>query len=179
MHLLHHISSTNCGVPQATRLPAKGHPPEVDQWLKDQTSGCMSLLDTAGYAEAWMGWWIGSQPPGRAAATWPFSREPLLSIQWGRLLNGGKNGIFLFVMALSWWAKSLGPTTSSPDLTGAVADVEWVLRQLTNVLTTPLAPEPATEVALETEYSGRSKRKIVLTEKALHLSESIKKRYRR
>ena len=137
----------------------------------------MSILDTAGYAEAWVEWWTGSQPPGRAAATWPFSHEPLSSVQWGRLLNGGKNGTFLFVMALSWWAKALGPTTSSSNFTEAVTDIEWVLRQLTDILTTPLAPEPATEMAPEMEDSGRGKRKIVLMEKALSSGENVKKRY--
>ena len=82
-------------------------------------------------------------------------------------------------MALSWWAKSLDPTTSSPDLTGAVADVKWVLHHLTGILTTPLAPEPTPEVAPDTPDVGRGKRKVTLTEKALNLGENVQKRYRR
>ena len=123
-----------------------------------------------------MDWWVGCQPQGRAAASWPFSHEPLSNTQWGRLLNGGKYGIFLFVMALSWWAKSLGSATSSPEFTGAVADTEWVLRQLTDVLTTQPTPTPTLEVPPE---AGRSKRKIVLTEKVLNADESVQKKYRR
>ena len=139
----------------------------------------MPITDIDAYVEAWTDWWVGCQPPGRAAASWPFSREPFSSTQWGRLLNGGKHGIFLFVMALSWGANSLDPTTNSPGLVGAVADITWVLHELTRALTTPVGPEPAPEVAMEAPGAGRSKRKITLTEKALNLSENVQKRYRR
>ena len=126
-----------------------------------------------------MDWWTSCQPPDRVTTSWPFSREPLSSVQWGRFLNGGKYGIFLFVVALSWWAEALDPTTSSPDFAGAVADVEWVLGQLTDVLTTPPTPASATGTDTEVQEIGRAKRKIVLTEKALDLGEEMRKRYRR
>jgi len=164
---------------QTTRLSAKLRPPEVNAWLKNPTVFHVSIADTAAYAEAWMGWWTDCQPAGRAMASWPFARELFSSTQWGRLLNGGKNGIFLFIMALSWWAKSLGLAGSSPDLIGAVADVEWVLHQLLDALTPPPAPVPILGVALEVPDTGRGKRKIVLTEKALDLGENVQKRYRR
>jgi len=82
-------------------------------------------------------------------------------------------------MALSWWAKSLDPNTSSPDFAGAVADTEWVLGELTGVLTTPPTPTPATGVDPEVQNVGRVKRKVVLTEKALDMGENVQKRYRR
>ena len=148
-------------------------------WLKDPINLHVSIADTAAYIEGWTGWWTACQPTGRATASWPFAREPLASTQWGRLLNGGKYGIFLFVMALSWWAKSLGPATSPQSLTSAVSDVKWVLHQLVDALTAPPAPEPTAGVALEVPDTGRGKRKIVLTEKALDLDESVQKRYRR
>lgn len=126
-----------------------------------------------------MGWWTSCQPPDRATTSWPFSREPLSSAQWGRLLNGGKYGIFLFVVALSWWAKSLDPTTNSPDFAEAVADIEWVLGQLTDALTAPPTPTPVMGTAPEVQDVGRAKRRIVLTEKALEMGEDIRKRFRR
>jgi len=139
----------------------------------------MSISDTAAYAEAWTNWWTACQPPGRTVASWPFGREPLSKDQCSRLLNGGKYGIFLFVMGLSWWAKSLDPTVSSPSLTGAVADTEWVLRQLTNILTTPPTPTPIPVAVPEVQDAGRGKRKITLTEKVLNSDENVQKRYRR
>ena len=82
-------------------------------------------------------------------------------------------------MGLSWWAKSLDPTVSSPSLTGAVADTEWVLRQLTNILTTPPTPTPIPVAVPEVQDAGRGKRKITLTEKVLNSDENVQKRYRR
>ena len=128
------------------------------------------------YIEAWTGWWGGCQPPGRATPSWPFSRESFPRAQWARFLNGGKNGIFLFVMALSWWAKSIDLGTNLPSLTEAVEDVKWVLRQLVDMLTTPQTPAPVSTTAQD---SGLGKRKIVLTEKALRSGASVRKRYRR
>jgi len=163
---------------QTTRLPAKGRPPEVDEWIKDQTNIHMSIIDMATYSKAWTSWWSHCQPPGHVAASWPFSRKPLLRDQWGKLVNGGKYGLFLFVMALSWWAKSLGPAASSPDLTGAVADVEWVLDQLTGMLTTLLTSTPAPGVVKEVQAVGRPKCKVKPTEKALNMCENAQKRNR-
>jgi len=133
---------------QVTRLPAKGRPLEVGAWLKDPTNLHVSIADTTAYVKAWIGWWTACQLTGRATVSWPFVCEPLDSTQWVRLLNGGRNGIFLFVMALSWWAASPDWAASSPSLTEAVADVKWVLRQLVDTLTAPPAPALTTGVAL-------------------------------
>jgi len=89
---------------QTTRLPSKGRPPEVGAWLKDPANISMTITDIAVYVKAWTDWWVSCQPPGRAMASWPFACKPFSRDQCSRLLNGGKNGIFLFVMALSWWA---------------------------------------------------------------------------
>jgi len=85
----------------------------------------------------------------------------------------------LFVLALSWWAKSLSPAASSQSLARAISNIEWVLHQLVDALTAPPAPAPTTGVALEVPDTGRGKRKIILTEKALDLDDSVQKRYRR
>ena len=83
-------------------------------------------------------------------------------------------------MALSWWAQSLGPTTSSPEFAKAVAEVEWVLSQLTGALTAPPTPTPAeATLQLQVQDAGRPKRKVILTEKALDMGENVQKRYRR
>ena len=149
----------------------------MGDWLKEQTSIHMVVSDAVAYAEDWKAWWINCQPSARAEAPWPFPHEPKAGTQWGRLLNGGKHGIFLFVMALSWWAKSLDPTVGSPDLATAVRDLDWVVRQLTEDLTI-LPPSPAFTPTPE-EQASRSKRKIILTEKVLSAGENVQKRYRR
>ena len=178
IYCVRYVQPLTC-ILQTTRLPAKGRPTEVDGWLKDTANLHVSIADAAIYIKAWTDWWTTCQPTGRAAVSWPFSHDPLSSTQLGRLLNGGKHGIFLFVMALSWWAKSIDSVASPPSLTGAVADVGWVLHQLVDAQTPPPTPAPTTGAAPDVSDTGRGKRKIVLTEKALNLDESAQKRYRR
>ena len=164
-------STSSClTIIQTTCLPHKQRPGEVDAWLNDTTGLHPVVSDGATYAESWKLWWIECQPQDRAAASWPFPREPLSATQWGRLTNGGKYGLFLLVMSLSWWVGSLDPASSSSELAAAMSDLEWVLHQLTNTLTAPMLDTPAASV---------NKRKIVLTQKALGGGENVQKRYRR
>ena len=161
---------------QMTRLPSNRQPPIVDAWLKDLTDIHRVVSDITDYSESWKAWWIGCQPPGRAEGSWPFSREFRPDTQWGRLLNGGKYGVFLFVVALSWWATSHDPTSSSPELAEAISDLNWVIQQLTASLATP-PPIPSPPAPSEVQDNSRSKRKIRLTEKAMEAEESVQKRF--
>ena len=155
---------------QTTRLPCKQRPCEVDAWLSDAAGFHPVVSDGAAYAERWKSWWTECQPRDRAVAPWPFPCEPLSATQWGRLTNGGKYGVFLSVMSLSWWVGSPDLAPSSSELAAAMSDLEWVLHQLTDVLTAPTLDAPAASV---------NKRKIILTQKALGGGESVQKRFRR
>lgn len=88
--------------------------------------------------------------------------------------------MFLFVVALSWWAKSLDPSAipDSLEFATAVVDLNFVLQQLTLSLATPL-PSPPIAPIPEVQADLRSKRKITLTEKALGGGENVGKRFRR
>jgi len=79
-------------------------------------------------------------------------------------------------MALSWWAEASEST--SPDLAAAVNDLRWVLQQLKDILTTPPSV-PSVNPSLEAPATSRSKRKVILTEKALTADEGFQKRFRR
>ena len=146
----------------------------MEAWLKDAAGIHPVVSNAAAYAERWKLWWIECQPSARGTASWPLLREPLSVTQWGRLMNGGKHGIFLFVMSLSWWARSLELAPSSPDLTAVIGDLDWVLHQLTDSLTpTTLMP------SVEASITPGGKRKVVLTEKAMASGDNVQKRFRR
>ena len=155
---------------KTTRLPHKQRPDEVGAWLKNPTGSHPVISNSAAYTESWKAWWIECQPQGRVVAPWPPPREPLAATQWGRLTNGGKYGVFLFVMSLSWWVGSSDLAPRSPELAAVISDLEWVLRQLIDVLAAPTLDTPTTPV---------NKRKIVLTQKALDAGDGVKKRFRR
>ena len=83
------------------------------------------------------------QPSWRAVEDWPLDRniDPA-GKDWGTLLRGGNNGLYLAIVSLGWWV--LGATKYAnerpvdwQDLVTVLADVEWVLD---NVLTQARGP---------------------------------------
>ena len=128
------------------------------------------------YFKSWKAWWTHCQPPERTTASWPFPHNALSTAQWNKFLSGGKHGIFLFIMALSWWVRSSDSTP--PDLAEAVSDLVWVLQQLKDSLATPPSNHSSSvALLLETPNTSRGKRKVILTEKALTADEDFRKRF--
>ena len=163
---------------QTTRLPSRERPRVVDDWLKNPTEIHKVISDPTNYGESWKMWWTECQPPARAEETWPFSRESHLNLQWGKLLNGGKYGIFSLLVGLSWWAVSLDPNTSAPDLAEAITDLDWAICQLIASLTaSPKSPPPTPTP--EVQDPSISKRKVKLTQKAMGGGDRVQKRFRR
>ena len=155
---------------QTTCLPQKQQPTKVDNWLKDSAGPHPVISDTATYARTWTSWWIKCQPPDCSTTLWPLPCKPLSPAQWGKLMKGGKYGMFLFLMSLSWWVKS--SELVQADFIAAMEDLHWVLQQLTDTLTTPTLP------LLEALEISQGKHKVVLMEKALAGGESVQKRFR-
>ena len=63
-------------------------------------------------------------------------------------MHGGSNGLFVVVVALSWWVFAMGPDNKHPlELSVAINDVLWVLSELTAVLSTKV--ETGKKCALE------------------------------
>lgn len=54
---------------------------------------------------------------------------------WGRLPDGGKNGLFLVMVSLGWWIHAQDPSEGS-RLGDAIADVAWVINNLVSLLAT-------------------------------------------
>ena len=122
-----------------------------------------AVPDATSYGESWKAWWTKCQPSGRTEGSWPFPHESRPEIKWGKLLNGGKHGVFLFVMALSWWAASQDPAMSSSELAEATSDLNWVVCQLTaSFLTLPTLP-PDIPASSEVQDTSRGKLKVKLT----------------
>ena len=77
----------------------------------------------------WIQWWTAAQPQWRVAQGWPFAKGDTVSKDWGHLLEGGKDGMFLVVVSLAWWISAQDSSEES-ELDNAIEDVAWVLGNL-------------------------------------------------
>ena len=99
-------------IPQASdKLPTQHHPQEVGWWFHigrrlygRKNIPVISSIDE--FEAQWIQWWSGAQPKGRDVGRWPFSQGETTG-DWGKLLSGGKDGLFLIVMSLGWWAHAV------------------------------------------------------------------------
>lgn len=85
------------------------------------------------FEDLWVQWWAAAQPEWRDTKNWPFSQYEI-SGDWGtKLSGGGKDGIFLVVMSIGWWAHAQDRAMDS-KLDAAIGDVSWVIQQLVTSL---------------------------------------------
>ena len=116
------------------------------------------------FEDQWVQWWTAAQPEWRSTESWPFPKGEVEG-EWGRLLSGGKDGLFLVVMSLGWWAHARDPTEDSVFV-AAIGDVSWVMQQLITSLSAraiaptspPDAPVTPSQQRRQRTYSGKAER---------------------
>ena len=108
-------------------------PKDLQTWLK---SGRRSLkkvpiiVDAHIYGSEWVEWWTVAQPQEHETHQWPFPREPISDMGWNKFPANGKDGIFLAVMGLSWWAPAVRFSNEVAFFEEAVTDLHWVILEL-------------------------------------------------
>ena len=114
------------------------------------------VLDASNYGSKWIQWWTESQPQSRNIQTWPFPKEPIDDTSWWKFPAHGRYGLFLAVMAISWWAPAVKLVDDVTSFEGAVEDLHWVIRELIRTRSgddpppqplPPPQPEPASHLA--------------------------------
>ena len=81
----------------------------------------------------WRLWWVKMQPAWRGGEslvkTLPAEED------WEPITHGGANGLFMVILALSWWVSAIGPDSHHPlELSVAINDAMWVLSEIIKVL---------------------------------------------
>ena len=73
------------------------------------------------------------QPDWRPAEEWPLDRsiDPT-GKDWGALIRGGNNGLYLAIVSLGWWVIGASKCSNErpvdlQDLDMVLADVDWTL----------------------------------------------------
>lgn len=88
----------------------------------------ISALEAKKYIEQWRIWWKGLQPEWRrGAGILPPAIYDCANSDWGKLRQGGKNGVFLVLMSLVWWGLSPG---KKRDWDATVIEVKLVLESM-------------------------------------------------
>ena len=94
------------------------------------------------YEKLWIGWWSSLQPDWREGG-WPLLRGSVDG-PWDELLVGGKDGLFVVMMTLSWWIMERAKDESGDsELEKAIADVLWVLFNLVSTLLVGDSEQPS------------------------------------
>ena len=69
---------------------------------------------------------------GSSGAAWPLSREsPPSSESWNTMAKGGRNGLLILIIALSWWLET---GKSKQGVMSIIEDLAWSLERINSVL---------------------------------------------
>jgi len=129
---------------QLLRLPPKPRPSEVGNWLKGRKYSKKSMPvvgDVCRYQEDWVRWWTASQPKWRSTESWPFPKGNEGGGDWAGFPARGPNGVFLAIMAISWWAQAIVSAEDFVLFEEAVDDIHWVIQQLIHTHSSPSVSE--------------------------------------
>ena len=106
---------------------------ELQTWLKTRKrslENVPTVVSARAYGDEWVKWWTAAQPQERETQQWPFSRDSISDIGWGKFPANGKDGIYLTIMGLSWWASVIWTSNEVAFFEKAVIDLRWVVREL-------------------------------------------------
>lgn len=120
------------------------------------------------YATTWKLWWKVLQPAWRGADEWPFRRNVAAEGKdWGVLLRGGNNGLYLIIVSLGWWLLAASKASEErpgewEEVVNVIADVDWVFERLlmqarSSSQLHSSSPKRAADVELDKATSKRSR----------------------
>jgi len=121
----------------------KGAPEEVIWWwytAKKKINKKPDLTTTTlpGFRKSFREWWVSMQPPWRGPS---LSRSAPADATWADIKVPGPSGLFITLMALSWWYPLISDDRDTFD--ELAKDITWVLSQ------------PDTELANGSVAAGR------------------------
>ena len=110
-------------------------PDKVSTWIKSKKKNSPPEIDVDEFASSFMAWWIALQPGWRLADDGSFKYEAPKNEDWHVLHKGGSAGLYIVVVALSWWVRALTPESPSFHAWTAIHDIQWVIDQITKRIT--------------------------------------------
>ena len=70
------------------------------------------------------------QPTWRILPGGQYSRVVPADETWASLRKGGSAGLYVVVVALSWWVRAVEDVVDQLDLCSVIGDLHWVIQQV-------------------------------------------------
>lgn len=116
-------------------MSTKSRPQEVSDWIKSKKKDIVPSINPDVYGARFMEWWGGLQPSWRqfkgGNSLLHLVRETPKAETWQALKKGGTSGIYVVVMALSWWIKGQRNERDA-NAWAVVDDLSWVIQQMSD-----------------------------------------------
>lgn len=123
-------------------------PKEIAHWIKSYRHYDKPPLYHDKYGATCIAWWMHIQPAWRKSeGDLPHAIYACDDGDWGALRKSGKNGVFMVLLSVAWWARGLGKV--SPLWVSMVTDMRRALESMT---------ESRDALAAETRNMGASTR---------------------
>ncbi|KIJ91103.1 hypothetical protein K443DRAFT_126330 [Laccaria amethystina LaAM-08-1] len=114
--------------PPTGKLSTTSRPREVSLWIKRHLNKKHEPVPVSGdYGSRFQLWWRAIQPDWRKQTDGPLSRDVPDKESWASLKKGGSAGLYIVVMALSWWVLTLKAGSDDPQVWATIDDITWVL----------------------------------------------------
>jgi hypothetical protein len=130
-------------------------------WIRSKKKDLSPSVNADEYGSSFMAWWIAIQPRWRLANDSSFVYSTPAGEDWRLLRKSGSAGLYMVVVALSWWIKALPAADPSLHAWTAVRDVQWVIDQICENIGTPSQGKKRGRE--EPEPSGRAKRSVLIS----------------
>lgn len=124
-------------------LTNDGKPGAISQWERRQRrlTGPWPIPDPLDFGHRWRTWVTSLMPDWRKRnpKEWPLPREVPLGERWESIRKGGRDGILLLLMSLSWWKNATHEGSVARDeYESALEELAWLLQQL--IAVSPSSP---------------------------------------
>jgi hypothetical protein len=119
-------------------LTTESRPREVSSWIKRHAHKKHEpvTIEANEYGNHFCKWWTALQPSWRVLSDGRYSKEVPADETWVTIRKGGGSGLYIVVMALSWWVRALDAANPTGDTTSKlwaiVEDLHWVLQQVSD-----------------------------------------------
>jgi hypothetical protein len=120
---------------QLQKLATNSRPDVVAPWIKRHVHKKHEPVNVEqnDFGPQFCAWWTAIQPTWRILPDGQYSRVVPDNETWSGLRKGGSAGLFIIVVALSWWVRTAEHVVDESDLCSVVSDLHWVIQQVRSV----------------------------------------------